>query len=287
MLRSRLILLFLTVSILHAMAHYTVHSTTPGVRIESGSQSVEAQKGSVIKANDFIIIPEGGEVEVYNDLDKNIYRSTKPGKISVTRLMIDAKKTASDNSKNVAARLRLAKGKDSEPEGERIYVEKGMVRRSLAIYDPDAEHLQIDSKTLGKQIAGYMRSPESTGYKGVDVGITNGPIDSSGVFFRVVNTLEFPVYFNVLKIKNRNDAENRRVEISPLGQPDGSYVLLPGQAITRESISALPEDEIHLVVVTHIRYDLDEVIDETGNALSEADMDNSTENNFPLLIKKL
>lgn len=269
-----------------AMAHYSIHSATPGVKIESSGKSSDATKGTEIKANDFLVIPEGGVVEIYNDLDKNIYKSLSSGKISVTRLMIDAKKMASDNSKNVASRLRLKKDGGSESEGEKIYVEKGMVRRSLAVFDPEADNLQVNSRSLGRMIARFINSSDSTGFNDVAVNISKGTVDSIGVFFRIVNTLEFPVYFNVLKFDNTPQQGLRKVEISMLGQPDGSYVLLPGQAMTRESFSALPSDERHLLVVTHVRYDLDEVVDETGNAISNPEATDQAPK-FPLMIMEL
>ena len=269
------------------LAHYSIHSATNGVQIESGGKTAPANKGSEIKANDYIIIPDGAEVEIYNDLDKKIYKSINTGKISVTRLMIEAKKTASDNSRNVASRLQLTKSKNAEPEGEKIYVEKGMVRRSLAVFDPEADNLQVNSKSLGKLIARYLTQPTTDAYKNVAVDVTTGAVDSVGVYFRIVNTLEFPVYFNVLKFDSQPDKDQQKVEISMLGQPDGSYVLLPGQAITRESFKSLPEDERHLLVVTHVRYDLDEVVDETGNALNNLGTEQSEEPTLPLLIMNL
>lgn len=267
-----------------AMAHYSIHSVSQGVTVESGSKTSPAKKGMELKASDYLVIPEGAEVEIYNDLDKNIYKSLKSGKISVTRLMIDAKKEASDNRKNVGNRLRLAKNQD-EAAGEKIYVEKGMVRRSLAVFDPDAE-LQIDAKTLGGLIADYFISNDTTGLNGVDIVAKTGDINPQGAFFRIENTLEFPVYFNVLKINMKPNDENRNVEISKLGQPDGSYVLLPGQAVTRESFTSIPQDEKHLLVVTHFRYDLDEVIDETDKALKNSTSDKFYPS-FPLIIKNI
>ncbi|MCH5238881.1 MAG: hypothetical protein J1F38_01535 [Muribaculaceae bacterium] len=284
-------LLFLMIGAVSAMAHYSIHSASPGVTIESSGKSLEAKKGAEIKANDFLIIPEGGEVEIYNDLDKNIYKSLKPGKISVTRLMIDAKKTASDNSKNVASRLRLKKDNGGEIEGEKIYVEKGMVRRSLAVFDPEADNIQVNSKTLGRQIAKFLSSPDSTGYNDVAVKFSKGPVDSVGIFFRIMNPLEFPVYFNVLKFDSTPNENSelglRTVEISSLGQPDGSYVLLPSQALTKESLQGIPSDERHLIVVTHVRYDLDEVVDETVQALKNKGIDKEEAPEFPLMIMEL
>lgn len=279
-------LIFLITSSSIAWAHYSIHSASSGVEIESSGKKSPAKTGDEVKANDFLIIPEGEEVEIYNDLDKNIYKSVTSGKISVTRLMIEAKKQASDNSKNVASRLRLKKNNAAD-EGEKIYVEKGMVRRSLAVFDPEAENIQMNSKTLGQLIAKFISSADSAAFQSVDVEFSKGDIDSTGIFFRVVNRQEFPVYFNVLKYDSVPNSENRKMEISMLGQPDGNYVLLPGQAITRESFSMIPDGQKHLVVVTHFRYDLDEVVDETANSLNAPDSISTSSPSFPLLIKAL
>lgn len=268
-------------------AHYFVHSSTPGVKIEGSAGSSNAEKGKEVKANEFLLIPEGGEVEIYNDLDKNIYKSIASGKISVTRLMIDAKKAASDNSRNVGARLRFAKNNGNEDAGERIYVEKGMVRRSLEVFDPEANNLQVDSKTLAKKIVNFLGKSEIYENSDVALEVNSDSNDTTGVYFKIVNTLEYPVYFNVLKINHKEPENSPRVEISALGQPDGSYVLLPGQSLTKESVSNLPIEENHLLVLTHFRYDLDEVVEETGNLLDQQPLIEDQEIIMPLIIKKL
>lgn len=286
MLRFATCLLMIVFLISSMEAHYIVHSNSEGVQIESSGNRVSAKKGMEVKANDYVIIPEGMEIEIYNDLDKNIYKSVSTGKISVTRLMIESKKTASDNSKNVASRLRLSKN-NADNEGERIYVEKGMVRRSLEVFDPEANNIQVDSKTLAKKIVDFFQSPAEGDTSNIAVEINNSASDSAGVYFKIVNTLNFPVYFNILKISDQQKENNQRVEISSLGQPDGSYVLLPGQSLMKESIYNLPRDEKHLLVVTHFRYDLDEVVDETNNLINNHVETDDNRINLPLLIKKL
>ncbi|MCH5226123.1 MAG: hypothetical protein J1D77_08975 [Muribaculaceae bacterium] len=285
-MKKLLTLLVFMACITAIRAHYSIHSASKDVLIESGGKQAPAKPGIEVKANDYLIIPEGQEVEIYNDLDKNIYKSLSSGKISVTRLMIDAKKMASNNNKNVASRLSLAKNSNSV-EGEKIYTEKGMVRRSLAVFDPEAENIQINSKTLGQLIANFILNHDSSNFQNVDVELTNGKLDTEGYFFRVVNNQDFPVYFNVMKFDLMPETPDGKMEISVLGQPDGNYVLLPGQAITRETFSSLPEDERHFLVMTHFRYELDEVIEETANSLSNPDSIPSSSLSFPLLIKSL
>lgn len=278
-LLSLLILLFAG----EAYSHYFIHAVTPGVQIESGKTTGAAEKGKEVKANEYIIIPEGGEIEIYNDLEKSIYKWDDAGKISVAKLMIDARKRASDNNTNVASRLRIAKS--SSNTGEKVYVEKGMVRRSLEVFDPGAGNYQVDSKTLASQISRYLNGSDSTAFRDMAVDVKSGALDSIGHYFRIVNTLEFPIYFNVLKIGGNMVDTAKNVEISKLGQPDGSYVLLPGQAMTRESFSSLPDDERHLLIVTHFRYDLDEVVEETAKVLQNAEA--TPGDSLPILIEEI
>ncbi|MDE7402736.1 MAG: hypothetical protein K2M87_04925, partial [Muribaculaceae bacterium] len=105
-------------------------STTASVKVISGSKTIEAVKGMQLKAADSLVIPEGGVVEIYNDFDKRVYKSLRPGKISVTKLLIEARQVAADNSKNVSGRLNL--GKNGSGSGRQAYVEKGMVTRNHA-----------------------------------------------------------------------------------------------------------------------------------------------------------
>lgn len=126
---KRLFLLFaaaaaLTLNIL--AQNYTLHSTSGGVKLERGDKTLEATKGMELKATDAFVIPEGGIVEVYNSFDKRIYKSLRPGRISVTKLLIEARQVAADNSKSVGSRLNLGKNGTG---GKQAYTEKGMVTR--------------------------------------------------------------------------------------------------------------------------------------------------------------
>lgn len=152
-MRKYILILMLALSHLFVLAHYSLHSVSGNVKIDSNGKQTPAAKGMTLKASDYLIIPEGGKVEIYNDLDKGIYASTKSGRISVTRLMIDARGVSADNRGNVASRLRF--GRHSDTGKERLYVEKGMVKRSLGVYDPEGEK---NSGRPGRH--GPIHSPE-------------------------------------------------------------------------------------------------------------------------------
>ncbi len=255
------ILLTLLLNSLSAMAHYTLHAVSGDVKIESQGKSVPATPGMSVKASDYVIIPQGGKVEIKNDIDKRLYSSIKPGKITVTRLMIEAKGVASDNASNVASKMRF--GKKESSADQKVYVEKGMVRRSLAVYDPEGDQMEMNPSTLGAYVARWLSNGGNPDViEGID--LQSNHLSAGGLGFRLENQLGFPVYFNVIKFS----VDNGGVEISPLGQPAGSYVVLPMQSLSREHLPELPSTDRHLVIITNCQYDIDEVIDEISKALS-------------------
>ena len=281
MKRLHTVLLLIAI-VFAAHAHYSIHAVSGDVKVESGGKTVAATKGMSVKATDYLIISAGGKVDILNDLDKRIYSSIKSGKISVTRLMIDAKGVSSDNGANVASRMQL--GRKQQKGDSKVYVEKGMVRRSLALYDPEGDNLSLDAVTLGKYLASKIKDGEDIKNYEAPVRITSGKLEKGGMGFRVENTLEFPVYFNVIKITGGATPE---VEISQLGQPAGSYIILPQQALGREHYPKVDESERHILVLTNCQYDIDEVIEEIGKSLESGSTESGDRSDLPVFIKEL
>ena len=77
------------------------------------------------------------------------------------------------------------------------------------------------------------------------------------------------------------------VNISPLGQPAGSYVVLPCQTLSREHFPAIDANEEHILIMTNCRYDVDRVIEETIKALNEGVPVSDDEATLPVYIRKL
>lgn len=259
-------------------ARYTVYSVTGKVTIEARGKKTAAEKGMQVGASDMIDIPVGAEIEIYNELDKRLYTSVKSGRFTVTRLMIDARGVASDNTANVASRLRFG-AKDKDADRRRVYVEKGMVRRSLAVYDPEGEGVQMDARTLGRFLAARIRSGRLGEVAAPPVKVDHEGAGENGLAFRVENTLEFPIYFNIIRLRETSGSE---VEISPVGQPAGSYVLLPRQSLSREHFAPVDTLERHVLVMTHCQYDIDEVIEEMAKLSAESEECNSDSDALPV-----
>ncbi|MDE6296100.1 MAG: hypothetical protein K2M03_08560 [Muribaculaceae bacterium] len=282
MIRRLLLILLLAIGIDTVMAHYTLHSVTGDVKVESAGKTEKAAAGRIVKATDYIIIPQGGKVEILNDIDKRIYTSIKPGKMSVTKLLIEARGVAADNGANVASRMSL--GRKTQKGGEKVYVEKGMVRRSLATYDPEGEQMEMNAETLGRYVASRIAGGTLSSGEDAPVKVESSHPEGGGLGFMMENTLQFPVYFNIIKIGGNGKGD---VNISPLGQPAGSYVVLPHQTLSREHFPALDGGEQHILIMTNCRYDVDKVIEETIKALNEGVTSAADEAALPVYIRTL
>lgn len=279
----KLLLILVLFSFLPLSAHYRIHSVTEGVMLESAGKKSAATKGLAVKPSDNLIIPPGGKVEIYNDLDKRIYTSVSEGKTSVTRLMIDARSAASDNRGNVASRLRF--GKKGANSDKRLYVEKGMVRRSLGVYDPEGEKIVADPSVMASYIASRLSASNDSISDTMPAKTEHATLPDGGKMFKVMNTLEFPVYFNIVKIQRHS--EKVSVKISEMGQPAGIYVLLPDQTLERGHHHPLPSDEIHLMVMAHCQFDIDEMIEELEKALKNNYPGTSGSSSLPLYLHKI
>lgn len=256
MKRMLFVLAVMAAGILSAAAqNYTIYSVTKGVKVETGGKTVAAEEGMALKPSDLFIIPAGGTVAIHDKTSGDIYTSVSTGKVSVTKLKIEATRSAANKAGNILSGVNARFGGPTGTSGGRVYVEKGMVNRSLTVYDPDGDNVEMEPATLARYIATQLLARNSDS---MPVDVSFGATGDEGLFFRLENSLEYPVYFNVLRMKDRE------VEISPLGQPSGTYVVLPRQALQREHLSGIPEGEAHVIVLTPCQYELDAVIEQVN-----------------------
>lgn len=262
----RILLLFTMCHLIQLVAaqNYTIYSFTKGVKVESAKKTTEVSKGMTVKPNDILIIPQGGTVSIHDKTSGDIYTSVSTGRLSVTKIKIDARRQSSSKIGTIMSGVNARFSGNGNSGNGRVYVEKGKVNRSLSLFDPEGDDVEMDPSLLAKSIAYHIANKKSDEFP---VEISFGDGESNGLFFRIENTLDYPVYFNVLQTKG---SANQEIEISPLGQPNGSYVLLPHQALQREHLVALPEESSQLIVLAPCQYDLDKVIDEVNNFLITA-----------------
>ena len=246
--------------------NYTLYSTTNGVKVISGNKTVNATKGQTLKPNDVFVIPNGGSVSIHDKKTGDIYTSQSSGQISVAKLKIEASKSARSKGRTLLSSMAGDRFGSSGGSTGRIYMEKGMVNRSLAVYDPDGDSIAMQPRALAEYIV--SRLMDNSGDE-APLELKYGSNEGGGLFFSLENTLDYPVYFNVMALTQ--GPVGRSVQISPLGQPNGSYVVLPRQTLHREHLDSLPFSENHFIVITPCQYDLDGVIEEVNKALASGE----------------
>lgn len=282
-LRRNLLIALTTISFLTGAAHYTVHELIGHVQLKQGLNTIDVVTGMNVKPTDLIIIPEHAAVKILDTRNSRIYESTSAGQMSVTRIVFDASKKASDNSSSVHDKLRMREDKSAEGI---VLVEKGKVTRVLREYDPNSDQIQLDIDQLANKIYAALR--DSTALDANDE--ENSPIvirhkhnEQNGLSFMVENGLPFSIYFNVIKPM----PDNGVIEISELGQPVGSYVLQPDQSMARTQHSGLNPNDDHVLIVTNYYFDVDELLTKLNDLSKQSAPSTAETPDFPLLIRKM
>lgn len=248
---------------LSGVAQYSLYDFYGNVTLHRGGKPVALEKGMKLNATDQFNISDNSGVEILNSMNSQIFKSTAKGNFTTTRIMIDAKDQATDNRAAIHDKIRF--GKSSTNGDDRVYVEKGLVRRSMETYDPEAENLQVDIKKLSVSVYNALKNPESLATATFPVNLLHAPVNDSGLKFMLENTLSFPVYFNVLRIL----PEDKKVEISELGQPTGNYVVLSDQSIVRSQSKGLKQGGKHVLIMTHCYFDIDELIENVESLMKD------------------
>lgn len=259
---ATLILLLIAVA-LNGAAQYSLYDFYGNVTLQRGGKSIAIEKGMKLNATDQFNIGDNSGIEILNSMNSQIFRSTSKGSFTTTRIMIDAKDQATDHRAAIHDKIRF--GKSATNGDDRVYVEKGLVRRSMETYDPEAENLQVDIKKLSVSVYNALKNPEQLKTTDFPVNLLHASVNDSGLKFMLENTLSFPVYFNVLRIM----PEEKRVEISELGQPTGNYVVLSDQSIVRSQSKGLKPDGKHILIMTHCYFDIDELIENIESLMKE------------------
>lgn len=273
-------ILLLITAVVAVRADYSVRSVSGNVLIQKSGKQTAATAGAKLGSNDVLILERGAKLEIFDSKDSQIYTADAPGQFTVTRIIFDARKKARSNSSAVHGKLRVTK--DNKAEGV-VYIEKGKVTRSLAIYDPEAQNIQIDTDRLSRRLYTMLRNDSAMGAAS-DPGaiVLNQRIDPDGLAFMVQNSTEHPVYFNVFKI----NAENGSVTISELGQPVGCYAILPTQFLAREQGTGLNPSELHILIMTDFYFDIDELLGKL-NALIDSKPEINEPESTPLYLLPL
>ncbi len=265
---ARLIAIILLLSgATEAMAHYRVFAVTGKVTLRHGRETGEALPGTDVAPADLITIPEGGSIELLDTRDSKTYKVAKPGQYSPSSIIFEARRQSSETTAAVNRNLRIGKGGNTAKST--VYLAKGKVTRALQNYDPHSDTLQIDNKMLGHYVRAMLaRKSASDDAAQFPVPVKSERTPEGALTLMLRNNIQFPLYFNVLRI---NPADGS-VSLAEIGQPVGSYVLLPGQELMRAQLADIDADNRYLVVMAHYYFEVDQLLDAINE---EADADSA------------
>lgn len=233
-------------------AGFVVRSVKGNVTVVKGGQNVALKNGMSVSPADKVNIPGGGKLEVMNDINHSIYTSTKEGTFTISRMMLDAKVESDSKFSTINSRLKV--GGEGSDKNQRVYVEQGMVKRSLSEYDPEASALSIDPITLARCIKERGTALSANANEGV-IKAERG--DEGSLTVEIRNTESFPIYFNIISLNS-----DHQYSLSSIGQPAGSYILLPRQTIMRNHPEGTDASAKQLLVIANCGFDVDSLIEE-------------------------
>lgn len=269
---SLLLIIVMALVALPAKGAFIVRSVKGNVTLCKGGKDTPLKAGMKLTPADNINIPPGGKLEVTNDVNHYIYTSTHEGSFTLSRMMFDATVTADSNISTINSRLKV--GGAGVDKGNRVYVEKGMVKRSLSEYDPQASGFTIDPATLARCIVERGEGSIVKNDTPFDSSLERG--EDGSLTISMTNKEEFPIYFNIIS----SDSEGG-YSLSCLGQPAGSYILLPRQGIMRNHPDPVDPAQKQLLIVANCSFDVDMLLEEL-NKPAEHNPDPIPE--FPLYL---
>lgn len=252
-------------STLLCSAKYTIHSVNGAVTLQRAGKSQPLTKGTEVGGVDNIVLAKGAAVEILNSADNKVYRCDKAGKYTPMKIMMDARRSADNKFGTIAKNARFGAGSN---KGGTVYEEGCLVTRALGNYDPEGATTQVDASQLAISMASMINGSASDS---IPTPFSHGvPAAGNGLEFSIDNSLEYPLYVNVVKCP-AIPGESRKVEISELGQPVGCYILLPGQTLMRRHSAKLDPGYKHLLILTRGYFDIDEVIEKASELSDNSD----------------
>lgn len=242
-------LFFFAMAAISSHAAYVVHNVEGQVVVAKKTGNEAVAKGTELAPNETLELSPASRIEIFNSNTKEVYTAEGPAKMTVIDVMMGARKSSSSSLGSMAKYVRFG---NQDRSNTRRYTE-GSVKRAMQIYDPEGGSMSVDPDQLARNILANLAKGGTT--PDCPVTVTHAPMGETGREFRVQNTLDFPVYLNVIEVD-----KDGNVELSELGQPTGCFVLLPGQAIAREHADGLNPDSRHIVVITHCQFDIDDLL---------------------------
>ncbi|MDE6484301.1 MAG: hypothetical protein K2L14_02770 [Duncaniella sp.] len=246
-----------------ASAHYKIFAVKGDVSIKHGRETGKAVVDAQVLPADVIIVGQDASVELLDTRDSKTYKVSKPGQYSPSSIVFEARRQSVETTSAVNRNLRI--GKSGDADKKVVYLAKGKVTRALQNYDPHSDTLQIDNKMLGHYVKSMIAKAGALESQKFPVPVKSERTPDGGMKLRVANNIQFPLYFNVLRIN-----PDGSVSLAEIGQPVGSYVLLPNQELMRSQSRDIDEDNRYIVLMAHYYFEVDQLLDAINDSTEPA-----------------
>ncbi|MDE6417092.1 MAG: hypothetical protein K2K68_08720 [Duncaniella sp.] len=261
-LRTFMVVVMLAVAI-GASAHYKIFAVKGDVSLKHGRETGKAVVDAQVLPADVIIVGQDASVELLDTRDSKTYKVSKPGQYSPSSIVFEARRQSVETTSAVNRNLRI--GKSGNPDKQVVYLAKGKVTRALQNYDPHSDTLQIDNKMLGHYVKSMIAKAGALESQKFPVPVKSERTPDGGMKLRIANNIQFPLYFNVLRIN-----PDGTVSLAEIGQPVGSYVLLPNQELMRSQSRDIDEDNRYLVLMAHYYFEVDQLLEAINDSTEPA-----------------
>ncbi len=183
-----------------ATAALQIYKTKGDVTVKSKNKTIKAQRRAEVAADDDLIIPAGGSVEILDTETHRIYSSTKTGKMSVKSLIKKAESQASNITRNINRKVISAV---SDNAGQK---RSGYDAMGMAIHETDAVVPTLINIPPDMSYLAYLlgNPAEADSAHQSFIALSRQPIedtdgDSDGAFnFVMHNSRNNPLYFNIV-----------------------------------------------------------------------------------------
>ncbi len=236
------VMLMTLIATIDSDAALNIFRVKGNVKVKDGSgTSKEAKQRATVKNSDILMIPKGGNIEILNSDNRRIFSSIKEGKMTVQELIDNANKDAKAITKRTNDGLGSAMA-DNAKVKRNSFAKKGVsVHTANAII-----HAPIDLPD-GVSYLSYLRSMKN----GKDYDDEHDLIlirrnvdhDDETFNFAVFNTLDQPLYFNII-----DQTTDRELE---LYFQDNPIAIPKTQTIVEEYRYLVPDEEVgHILIAS-------------------------------------
>lgn len=246
-----------------ASAHYKIFAVQGDVTLKHGRETVKAVPDAQVLPADVITVGNGGSVELLDTRDSKTYKVSKPGQYSPSSIIFEARRQSVETTSAVNRNLRI--GKSGSGDKQMVYLAKGKVTRALQSYDPHSDTLQIDNQMLGHHVKSLIANPASLNAQQFPVPVKSERTPEGGITLKIMNNIQFPLYFNVLRVN-----PDGNVTLAEIGQPVGSYVLLPNQELMRAQSADIEHENTYIVLMAHYYFEVDQLLDAINDSAAPA-----------------